>query len=91
MIALSRMNFLRLTLLSKKFLAISLTSFDYFLARLMRTLCGLIFCNIAYGKASKEVAKPLRGFLSAPFGNRLSYLTPESRIYEFLEIFIPQW
>jgi hypothetical protein len=28
-------------------------------------------------KASKEVEKPLGGFISAPSGNLLSYLTPE--------------
>jgi len=53
-----------------------------FLARLFRTLCSLIFCrdiicHIVYGKASKEVEKPLGGCVSAPSGNLLSYLTPE--------------
>jgi hypothetical protein len=33
----------------------------------------------------------LRGFVSAPFGTFVSFLTPKRWIYELLETFIPQW
>jgi len=72
---------------------LSITPFDHFLAKLFRRLCGLIFyrnfiCHIVYGKASKEVEKPLGGCISAPSGNLLSYLTSEHWSYELFKIVI---
>jgi len=47
---------------------------------------------MVYGKASKEVAKLLRGFVWASSGTLLSYFTPESWIYDLIGTFplIPQ-